>query len=413
MARSSLPRVATSLSAVRVPDKARYVCAAAALALIPICVASAFDRTAEFGSRPAPEFGLSWPNHARQRAIKQLTSGEKPAGAITQARLALSLDPTNPGAASALGSAYLLAGDADNARAAFLLAARGGWRDVPTQLYWLGMSVAEGDFGQMSLRLKALVQQGVSFANMRPAVIEAEKTLEGREQLATDMAKAPYALAYAEDGYQLKGADLENRMEVLILAATKGRLPPDVLIVAVSMLNAQERTDDLAMLWRSVMPAGNDPRKSVYNADFSQDLPSGPSAVLDWTPIESGAFEATITASGSPTGTRALRVSSTSSMREVVMRQGLLLHPGRYELRWRAAQGEGSRTSEIWPQITCADDVARDEVRDLANHRILFVIPTGCRGVAIKIWVEPPRPGSPDSVWIDDIRLSQAGAALQ
>ena len=79
--------------------------------------------------------------------------------AFAPARLALARDPANPAAPALLGAA--LAGKRDHVAAdrAFRVAARLGWREPLTQLYWFQVSLGQNDFINAVLRFDAIARQ--------------------------------------------------------------------------------------------------------------------------------------------------------------------------------------------------------------------------------------------------------------
>ena len=127
---------------------------------------------------------------ARSTAALALTR-EQAGPAIAAARRAVAADPVDPASTSLLGTAYLLGERPRKAEAAFRVAARFGWREPATQVYWYQAALQAGDLPRAVDRADALLRTHPQLPT-RDAVLEPlESTAAGRAALIARMAGRP------------------------------------------------------------------------------------------------------------------------------------------------------------------------------------------------------------------------------
>src|SRR3546814_8811137 len=119
---------------------------------------SASDRAAARSSRPLTS--VVGGDAADKIAFGDLAH-DNPRAALVEAQRSVRTAPIDPSTTSALGSSLLTLGQLDRAYAAFAVAGTLGWRDVPTQLYWLAQAQAVGDVDVLAQRLDALLRLNI------------------------------------------------------------------------------------------------------------------------------------------------------------------------------------------------------------------------------------------------------------
>src|SRR3546814_21053181 len=79
----------------------------------------------------------------------------------------------------------------DRAYAAFAVAGTLGWRDVPTQLYWLAQAQAVGDVDVLAQRLDALLRLNIRHDVVANSLHVLGQTPLGQQALAMLLTKDP------------------------------------------------------------------------------------------------------------------------------------------------------------------------------------------------------------------------------
>ena len=88
-------------------------------------------------------------------ALGRLVPGPLQAQAASKA---VAADPVDPASTALLGTAYLLTEQPAEAEAAFRIAARFGWRQPATQIYWYEAALQSGDWPRAVDRADALLR---------------------------------------------------------------------------------------------------------------------------------------------------------------------------------------------------------------------------------------------------------------
>ena len=129
-----------------------------ALGLATLAWGSGVDRMARTSPAlaqivPEPLRARAWRSEASLALLRQANTAE------ALAERAVRADPIDPASTSLLGAARFAGGDGPGAAAAFRVAGALGWRDQPTQLYWLLAALQAGDYPVATERLDALLRQ--------------------------------------------------------------------------------------------------------------------------------------------------------------------------------------------------------------------------------------------------------------
>ena len=148
--------------------------------------------------------------------LRRTSLAERSAFSADRLRAAIAADPVDPATTSALGLNRLSAGDGAGAMAAFRIAGRLGWRDLPTQLFWLGVAAQAGDHEVAVDRLDAVLRQNVSLLDQPALLAPLERTAQGRRALAARLAaRPPWFGAYWDRTATLAPGGLAARARLL------------------------------------------------------------------------------------------------------------------------------------------------------------------------------------------------------
>ncbi len=305
--------------------------AAGALVFACLALASGLDRLSS-GSG-ASRFVPNWlqPQTFQQEARKALGAGQAER-AIVSASQALRNAPIEPASSALLGSAHFMAGRNREAHDAFTVAAQLGWRDVPTQAYWIFAGLALGDRKLAVRRLDALMRAAPTLPQSHEVLVRIESDPRGRAALLERLAAGPgWLSAYAAASSTLGPVQLAQRLSLLEAAGLRGRRVP-CSAVADSLNNLayqQLLYAEARRLWLTSCGIGT--AGLVSDPGFAGPLRE-PITPFDWILPGAGGV-----ASGLLNGV--LVAQNNSSTREVVARQLVLAPPGPARLQWRTMAG--------------------------------------------------------------------------
>jgi hypothetical protein len=385
----------------------------AAIGLAVLCWMSGADRMAADSPRLRNiHFGGST---AAQLAFDNLAQND-PHAAIGQAQWAVRTAPVDPAATSALGSASLALGQADRAYAAFAVAGRLGWRDIPTQLYWLTQGVATGDIDVVQPRLDALLRLDIDSDAVDSSLDLLERTRSGQVALATLlMENPPWESRFLVDTSQLDGDDFAGRVAAIDLAASKGAaIDCGAVGGAASRLIVLGRIGAAKDLWRRACDRAGD--LYVSDGTFETDPAKLSTSPFNWRLLAQAGLDVDIAPAPHPLQGQALRISSSRTVRTVAARQLTALQPGRYHLAWTSALDNGKPDDSISVLIRCNGSDALDVARGIASAgqpirtSETFTVPEqGCPIQAIDIQKAASMSGDAQTGWIDDIEIVPIG----
>lgn len=371
----------------------RLAIAAALLGYAGLAVASGFDRSA----RDNPGLG-EWVPQSLQAATpaasaRRFVESGLPGAAFGDAQAALRASPVEPGNAALLGTALLARGDERGADKAFRLAAKLGWREPLTQMYWLETALAAGDAPAAVLRFDALARQYPQAPAMAQAAARLEASEAGRTALAQRMARgANWAASYAMiDG--ASGADrVRARGEVLASAARLGlRLGCDPV---ARITRALGDIDPLlgATLWREHCPDAG-ASGAIADGGFAAFDPVRQRVPFEWALAGHGDLSASLI-----DGKRgkALQLANGGAATIPVLVQLVPLSPGSYRIVW-----QGDATGRLRAELSCS----REELAPPADGRPgqVFTVDASCPARWLRFWLAP----GADPVMLDDVALER------
>jgi hypothetical protein len=349
---------------------------------------------------------------AAQAAFDYLARKD-PEAALDQARRAVVTAPIDPLSTSALASAELTLGRNQAAYDAFAVAGSLGWRDIPTQLFWLAQALSVGDVAVARDRLDALLRLDVDSDSVAAAIQTLGQTPAGQRALASLFAKNPpwEGRVLIETG-KLDGDSFAGRMAAIDLAASHGvKLDCVAVGVAASQLIKGGRIDDARQLWRRACDRNGD----VYLSDgsFEMDIAKASASPFDWRLQSSGGLDTSIQPAPSPLEGHALRIESSMTVRTVAARQLAVLRPGRYRITWQTAKDDGKADDSIDLLVRCNGtmplDLASGGPTSAPPNTVAktFMIPaTGCTIQGIEIQKAASMDGNSETSWVDNVHIS-------
>lgn len=220
---------------------------------------SALDRAAP----SAPPLARLVPAPLKVQSIRvdaqAALSRERPDIAASLLRRAIARDPVDTRLWSALGVSLLAAGEMEQAHEAFRNSLALGWRDGPTQAYWLDASLRVGDWENAAVRADAILRDDPESPIGRQVLERFEASPEGRHALVERLAAQPYWLdrRYLRAERDVDDAALRRRVPVLVGLAERG------VTLGCERTNAVVR----AFVWREMY----DGARRISEAHCSQD----------------------------------------------------------------------------------------------------------------------------------------------
>lgn len=275
-------------------------------------------------------------DHLSRRAQDLFFAGRHDA-AIATARAALHLAPLNTRAIRVIGQAELARGHDDLGLDAMNAAARGGWRDNPTQVWTLQMALSGGDYGTAMERADALIRRN-TIAGQVFAAFRAMNAEPGfRRSLIARLDDQP---------------DWRGLMFLDLRRASASEIPAAVQLIAdidrtrrpvtdLELFPILERMTELGAadqayrFWHGKAPrAGWNGDSELYDGGFAvagKRQGTGSIPRFEWTVDPGGSGLASVEASPNGQGV-ALRASTDAGDSAVLATQQLLLPPGTYRI---------------------------------------------------------------------------------
>jgi len=338
-----------------------------------------------------------------------------PRVALDEARRAVRTAPIDPSSTSALASAELTMGRGEAAYAAFAVSGSLGWRDIPTQLFWLAQALSVGDVGVASDRLDALLRLDVDNDAVAAAIQALEQTPAGQKAFASLLAKnPPWEDRALRDTGNLAGDAFAGRMAAIDVAASHGvKLDCTAIGFAANHLLREGRIDDAKQLWRQACDRNGD----VYLSDgsFEMDLAKASASPFDWRLQNKGGLDTSVVPAPAPLQGRALRIESSMTVRAVAARQLAALRPGRYQITWQTARDDGKPDDSIDMLVRCngkslldLQNAGSSPARSNVVTKTFSIPATDCAIQGIEIQKAASIGGDSETSWIDNIRISPA-----
>lgn len=346
-----------------------------------------------------PEFERLVPGPLRARAERSaalLSARRQRPQLIGHAKAAVAADPVDPASTSLLGAAWLLTGNAAAGEQAFRVAARFGWRDVPTQAYWYEASMQARDMERAADRLDALLRAHPEMPGSDVMLARLEAQPAGRMALAGHLAARPGWLASYLDAAALPAERLARRSAVLGQVAAHGaRLGCAAVAPFAAAAIAAGARRQAERVWEAHCP-GAAPNGGITDAGFDR-LGTTPASPFGWQVLPSG--DVIVEPVGAPTADRRLRLSNAAAVDRLVLVQPLVLRAGRYRLSAR------TRPGELTASFACGAQppFPRGVEGDLGKAGQVVEAPP-CDRLLLGLWL---RAGA-RRVELDDVRLEPA-----
>ncbi len=338
------------------------------------------------------------------RALEQ-----NPKRAEALAARAVIADPVDPASASLLGTARFARSDGPGAATAFRVAGTLGWRDQPTQLYWLLAALQVADYPVATERLDALLRQAPNYPQGAVLLGQLGATSAGRAALAKRLvARSNWFHVYLSTFDDVSPAQLADRAAVLDESAMA---PAKVTCTEIGplagALYAKDRAVEARRLWRShcgarealLADGGFDAARLNETSPFAWQFMGEGGLDLRLNPAAQGAGRSNVG--------QTLVVASTLPQRRVVAIQSVQLGAGRYRLAWRANDAGGAPTPRIAARLTCKRGEgpwSESEVPSNGLRTALVEVPPGCPIQWLELALDP---GS-GAVSLDEVSLTPA-----
>lgn len=377
--------------------------AAAGLGLLGLAVAallSGSDRQSrEFPNAPSI---VGWPYDTGAARAKAAMAFVKtgPASAIGYAKRAVLSDPLSAQAVSILGRSQLYAQQFPEARTTFLVAGQLGWRDAMTQIYWLDQALQDKDYQVAAQRLDALLRQSPDDENRDRFLAVVAQTPEGRSALADRLKLSPgWAGQFAAAVRELQTEQLLQRSDIMRRTGkgvwdctTSGRMAQR--LIDLNLL------DEAQAVWRlNCAPSGS----LVYDGGFDALDTLKTSFAFDWQISNRG--DADITPKQDGDGNRSLALEVTATISLPVIRQLVVLKPGRYRLIWRTPGTTARQAQALRVSLSCKPDLGRAVTGTAVPGKPEtwsgeLDVGGECPALSLVFWLEPRVP-----VQVDDVIL--------
>jgi tetratricopeptide (TPR) repeat protein len=373
----------------------------ASLALLvfgAVAMASGLDRMSLF----APTLGRLVPNALQAQAARSTAAlaitQEQPRLAIAAARRAVAADPVEPASTSLLATAYLFNGQHAEAEAAFRVAARFGWREAATQVYWYEAALLAGDLPRAVDRADALLRTHPTLPARDQVLAPLESTAAGRAALIVRMAGRPNWLhKYLNPEPEVSDETLDRRSQVLADLATAGtRLGCEAVTPFVSMSLTRGARGNAERVWTGHCP-DTSLTEGLADGGFEQ-FGRDETSPFGWRSVPSG--DVSVRSVEKQRGMRAIKLVNRAAVSRLVLRQAVALEPGTYRLTGAATPGRiaaslGCGALPPLPSLTDGDLAAGGQVLRVER----------CSRLELGLWV---RPGA-DEAELDSVRLEKIG----
>lgn len=324
-------------------------------AMIALIGWSLIERLASEGVLvPVPGRVASGANGLALRAGQALDRGDG-ATARQLATRSLRREPLNQTALRVLGLAELQRGRPDAALALLREGGTLGWRDVPTQLLWAGISAQAGDDRVQAERLDAVMRTSKGTdADAIARLAKLEATPGGRAALIERMRlPTAWAAVYLTRVEGLSPAALDARVATVAAARRAGvALDRRVLDRLAWALYERERPDLAHAVSQgagSPGAGGNAPvadgsfdRAGFDRAGFERADATATSSPFDWTFTAAAGLDILVDRAPAPLSGRALHIVSNSSVALPFAQTIVRLTPGAYRLSMRTSGTKGT-----------------------------------------------------------------------
>lgn len=377
----------------------------AAVGLVCLALAallSGTDRQSrEFPNSPSV---VGWPydtGAARAKAaLAFVRSG--PASAIGYARRSILSDPISAQSVSILGRAELYAQHYTEAHKVFEVAGQLGWRDAMTQIYWLDQALLGNDYRVAAERLDALLRQSPDDENRDRFLAVVASSPEGRDALAQRLKLSPpWAFTIVTELRDLPDDQLMQRVDIMRRTG-KGVWDCRASEKIAQRLIDLNKLDEAQSIWSMSCETSS---SLVYDGGFEHLDVLKPTTGFDWVVSNRGDTEVAI--AGDQAGDRSLELGVTAAVTLPVLRQLLVLNPGRYRLSWRTPGISANQAHALRVSLACWADLGQsvegqpvDGKKDTWSGE--FVVDDQCHARQLVFWLAPR-----SNIRLDDVVLTQ------
>ncbi|MFM5949900.1 MAG: hypothetical protein ACKOPM_11860 [Novosphingobium sp.] len=320
----------------------------------------------------------------RSEAATALAKGDFGLSQVIAAA-AVRTDPIDPRSAALLGAAQLGAGEQVRADRSFRVAARFGWRDPLTQLYFMNSAFVAGQPRLAALRLDAVLRQAPKFPMRDQLLAQFEANPAGRAALAERLALKPaWTDEFLGEGNNLPLDALQSRAAIVV-AVPGPKWGCDAVAPLVTRLVLRGGPVQAKALWQAHCPEAT---AGIADPRFASLASIREPVAFEWNLVGSGDISA---AQALPAGS-GLTVRLTGPSARPVAWQLLVLKPGRYRLSWTAsAQGAAAGRASL--TLSCDRDdrtpVAATSLDGKGRQTAEVPIDGSCPARFLVLWLKP------------------------
>jgi hypothetical protein len=281
------------------------------------------------------------------------------AASLGNAGAAVAVAPLEPSNAGLLGSALFAQGRTAAAEAAFRVAGQMGWRDQPTQAYWLQSALLAGDWDVAARRLDAMLRLNPALTRQYLLLAAFESNPKGRDALVERLVQRPnWMEAYFSPGDDISRAALDDRGD--IFAGLQARIPLGCDIgagYAAQLVAAGEVARGHA-IWRDSCSQRD--ASLVHDPNFV-DIARRVAVPFDWQLVPNSSVTAVPADAGNDAegGGKGLRVRNDAPIARAFARQMIVAPVGNYRLSWREGPSVAGAGSRIEAMIACGSEDPR------------------------------------------------------
>lgn len=319
---------------------------------------------------------------ADARTADRLIEAGIPESALAPAQRLVARDPLGTSSVALLGAALLGQGEAARADRAFRLAARRGWRDPRTQLYWLRVALTQGEYRLAALRFGALARQWPNAPAIGQVAAAFEASPQGRLALAERIAAGDrWAAAYAQPSEAVAVTALSGRAEVLLLVPALGA---QLGCAAIAPLVGRLIENDplrAAKLWHGHCAGAGAPG-SLTDTSFAQASFAAPGGPLAWEFPGDGALQLGFIASRAQ---RSLQVTNSGPLTIAFAAQRVVLGPGRYRLRVTGGPANGP----VLASLSCRRELMNAVPVSIRAGGAELAFAGTCAAPWLQLWLAP------------------------
>ncbi|MGN6500221.1 MAG: hypothetical protein ACTHKM_08735, partial [Tsuneonella sp.] len=282
---------------------------------------------------------------------------------------------------------------------AFRVAGQLGWRDVPTQLSWMQVSIATGDWDIAAERADAVLRLDPKQADDPRIVGPFEDNPKGRAALIARMASnPPWVAAYLRPSPDTPVDRLEKRAVVLSEMTGAAKPSCDLAAPFAARLAAAHQVAQAFAIWRRNCPAAG--AALIRDPSFAA-ADAAPTVPFEWRLVSSGSVTVTPADDG-----KGLAIATRASFPREFARQLLVLRPGAYRLSWREQGSSPAAAARIITSEGCypTDGNRLSASAEGERTSVRFAADPRCDGLWLTLLVAP---GSAD-LRVSDVRLDPA-----